>query len=467
MRPTSGTLRSALPGLGPGSLRKMATLSLVTAAAILSTGVDECKAKQPASSPPNIVVILADDLGYGDLGCYGHPDALPTPHLDRLAEQGMRLTDFHSSGNVCSPTRAGLLTGRYQQRAGVPGVINADPRHESHRWGLDPKEVTFPELLREAGYATAIFGKWHLGYTRNFNPVHHGFDEFRGYVSGNIDYQSHYDRMGTYDWWDGLKLVKEPGYTTHLITKHAVRFIRENKDWPFCVYVAHEAVHAPWQGPNDPPQRGPNRAPRARRLPMKVAFKAMMTELDKGVGDVVDAVDRAGIADRTLVFFFSDNGPAGGSAGPLRGRKGSDWEGGHRVPAIARWPGTIAAGVVNKSLTISLDLMPTMLKLADVKVPAGHQLDGVDLSPVLLENRHVSDRQLFWNGRAMRDGPWKLMWFDKANQGRLYNLDHDLGEQHDISDNHPERVRRMAAALADWRRDTNPKTSTPKKDTQK
>jgi arylsulfatase A-like enzyme len=209
--------------------------------------------------PPNIVLVLADDMGYGDASCYGN-EAFRTPCLDALAAKGMRFLDFHSSGPVCSPTRAGLLTGRYQQRAGIPGVIYADPKQNRHH-GLQVEEITFAELLQKAGYATAVCGKWHLGYQKQYNPVHHGFGRFRGYVSGNVDYISHYDRMEIYDWWDGLELVEEEGYSTHLITEHAVRFIEENRRRPFCLYVAHEAPHSPWQGPPDPPIRGPEAKP--------------------------------------------------------------------------------------------------------------------------------------------------------------------------------------------------------------
>lgn len=165
---------------------------------------------------PNIIIVLADDMGYGDSSAYG--GWIHTPAMELMAREGLKFTDFHASGVVCSPTRAGLLTGRYQQRAGVPNVINADPKHADHYLGLQPTELTFPKLLEEAGYTSAIFGKWHLGYDKKFNPMHHGFDRFRGYVSGNIDYISHYDRMEVYDWWEGLEHVEEEGYTTHLIT---------------------------------------------------------------------------------------------------------------------------------------------------------------------------------------------------------------------------------------------------------
>ncbi len=265
---------------------------------------------------PNFVIIMADDMGYGDAGCYGSKQ-LKTPHLDRLAANGMKFTDFHSSGNVCSPTRAGLLTGRYQYRAGIPGVINADPAIAAHHLGLESEETTFAEMLEAVGYRTGIFGKWHLGYSKKYNPTHQGFERFRGFVSGNIDYLSHYDRMETYDWWDGLEQIQEDGYSTHLITKHAIRFIEQHKDEPFCLYVAHEAVHSPWQGPNDPIQRGPNKGKPTRRRAggdqKGRALSEMMTEMDKGVGQVVAKVKQLGLEEKTVLFFFSDNGPAGGS----------------------------------------------------------------------------------------------------------------------------------------------------------
>ena len=249
-----------------------------------------CSAAAAMGKPktrPNMVVIMADDLGYGDLSCYGN-EKFKTPHLDALAAGGMRFTDFHSSGCVCSPTRAGLLTGRYQQRAGIPGVINANPKMAVHHTGLYPSEVTFAECLKEAGYTCAIFGKWHLGYHKKFNPMHHGFDRFRGFVSGNIDYISHYDRTGAYDWWKGLEHVREEGYSTHLITSHAVKFIKENKDRPLCVYVAHEAVHTPLQGPGDPAIRGPNGVRgKVNKVNVERAYREMAQEMDKGVGDIV------------------------------------------------------------------------------------------------------------------------------------------------------------------------------------
>ena len=412
----------------------------------------------PAASaaPPNFVIVMADDMGYGDASCYGNK-AYETPALDRLAREGMRLTDFHSSGPVCSPTRAGLLTGRYQQRAGIPGVVNADFAKNRHH-GLAPSEVTFPERLKLKGYTCGIFGKWHLGYLPEYNPVHHGFDCFRGYVSGNIDYISHFDRMEVEDWWEGTKLVPEEGYSTHLITKHAVQFIEANRNRPFCVYVAHEAPHAPYQGPKDPPARGPNKQKPVAKPDIPRAYREMMQEMDGGLGQVVEAVDRLGLAENTLIFFLSDNGgTAQGSNGPLHGFKGQVWEGGHRVPAVARWTGHIAEGSESDQTAISLDLMPTMLELAGADVPAGHKLDGVSLVPLLLEGKPLGPRRLFWEyegKKAMRDGPWKLVLSEKKlDKPALFHLGDDLAEKNDQATAQSERVDRMLAEFESWQAD--------------
>jgi len=438
-----------------------ATTLLVIAVAWLLAMPAPVGAFAPDSRRPNLVVILADDMGYGDASCYGNT-AFATPHLDALAADGMRFTDFHSSGAVCSPTRAGLVTGRYQQRAGIPGVIFADPKQNRHH-GLHTREVTFAELLQKAGYATAVMGKWHLGYQKEFNPRHHGFDRFRGYVSGNVDYLSHYDRMGIYDWWDGLETVREEGYTTRLITKHAVRFIEENKDRPFCLYVAHEAPHSPWQGPLDPPVRGPDAAPgnAVRGDEIQRAYREMIQEMDTGVCQIVSTLERLDLAERTLVFFFSDNGGTPvGSNEPLRGHKGQLWEGGHRVPAIAWWPGHVEAGTTCDEPAMSLDLMPTLLALAGVEVPEGHKLDGASLLPALLDRRSLGERTLFWSYRdklAMRRGPWKLVVTPPSRKGRrsgeaveLYNLADDLGETHDLAEQFPDRARAMREAIRAW-----------------
>ena len=283
---------------------------------------------------PNIIIILADDYGYGDVGCYGSK-RFNTPHLDALAAGGLRFTDFHSNGAVCSPTRAAFLTGRYQQRTGISGVVTAAGHRNT---GLDLGETTFAEVLKPAGYVTALFGKWHLGYLPDYNPVRQGFDEFIGYVSGNIDYHAHLDQTGMEDWWEQEELNPERGYTTDLITDHGVDFIQRNREKPFLLYIAHEAPHYPFQGRNDPP-RYTRENGRTNDPVTQEVYREMIEVMDEGVGRIHQAVIDADLIDNTLIIFFSDNGPSGlGSAGALRGKKGQIWEGGHRVPAIAYWP---------------------------------------------------------------------------------------------------------------------------------
>lgn len=413
-------------------------------------------AQVPPSSPPNIVLIMADDLGYGGLGCYGSK-LYATPRLDWLAARGLRFTDFHSNGTVCSPTRAALLTGRYQQRTGVDGVVNADPKHPYHRRGLLPSEVTFAEVLKDAGYVSACIGKWHVGYATKYNPTHQGFARFVGFVSGNIDYQSHYDRMGTFDWWHGLQKHEEPGYATHLMTQHALRFIDEARR-PFCLYVAHAAVHNPNQGPDDPPIRGPAAQPRARLSKTSDAVRAMMTALDESVGRIVARLYARGIHENTLVLFISDNGGTrqNKTTGPLlRGQKGSVFEGGHRVPAIAYWPGRIRPGTTDAA-AITMDLLPTFASIAGAKAPTEVRFDGVDLLPLLLRGTPPPARRLYWQNQnvkhaAVRDGRWKLVVRPKGPL--LFDLAADPGERKDLAASAPDRVAQLSAALADWRRD--------------
>ena len=408
-----------------------------------------------AEEQPNIIVILADDMGYGDSSVYD--GWIKTPAMEQMAREGLVFTDFHSSGVVCSPTRAGLMTGRYQERAGIPGVVNADPKTRDYHRGLQQSEITFAEVLQEAGYKTAMFGKWHLGYSTNYNPTHHGFAEFRGFVSGNIDYLSHYDRMNTYDWWQGIEQVEEKGYLTHLLTKHSVRFIKDHKDEPFCLYVPHGAVHTPIQAPDSPVGRGPDRGKGGTSdRPQSENVKLMMKALDENVGAILDAVNDAGIAHRTLILFFSDNGGAGHMrCDPLRGKKGTVWEGGHRVPAIAWWPGKIKPSTVTDQLCISLDVMPTLLKLANLTVPEGHRLDGTDLSSLLINEKPLGTRQLFWKGQAMRDGPWKLVVRAKGSDDSpmLFNVGNDIGEKNNLAAKHPQRVKKMHTAIQKWKAD--------------
>lgn len=415
------------------------------------------KPYESPDKPPNFVVIMADDLGYGDLSTY--EGWIEAPNLDRMAAEGLAFTDFHSNGAVCSPTRAALMTGRYQQRAGIPMVVFAPEDRPTHIDGLQDVEWTFAEMLREQGYATGIFGKWHLGYYPQYNPVRHGFDVFKGYVSGNVDFFSHVDGAGRFDWWHDEEISDEPGYVTTLINKYAVRFIEENQARPFCLYVPHEAPHYPYQGPQDDPAGFRVVGGRSGRLDLsddeiRERYREMVAAMDEGVGEILDTLRRLELADRTLVLFFSDNGAISpGSNSPLRGHKASVWEGGHRVPAIAWQPGAIAAGGVTDQLAATMDVWPTLAELAGGSVQEERPLDGVSLTPVL-RGGSVERDPMYWSfmdGLAMRQGSWKLvLGEDGVQEARLFDLSADLGEQRNLANERPDRVARMAEMARLW-----------------
>lgn len=404
---------------------------------------------------PNIILIMADDLGYGDLSCYGS-ERISTPEIDRLAAEGLKFTDYHSNGSVCSPTRAALLTGRYQQRSGMEGVIYV--RGETRQTGLDQKEYTMAEYLKEAGYKTGIVGKWHLGYRIDYNPIYQGFDYFRGYVSGNIDYHSHVDNAGIPDWWHNLEKVEEKGYVTDLITEYAVNFIHENQNEPFFLYVAHEAPHVPFQGRNDAADRFPGVEfdYEGSVQDRERAFREMIEVMDEGVGKIVQKLHEVKLADNTLVIFCSDNGGLEGYAdnGNLRGSKTSLWEGGHRVPAIAYWPGYIRAGTATDETVMSMDFFPTFITLSKSTIEPPVSLDGIDITPLLLEDESLADRTVFWKYRtqkAARNDQWKLLVDQDSTY--LFNLDKDISEQNNLFQFNSAKVEEMLKQLVRWEED--------------
>ena len=404
-----------------------------------------------AKNPPNIIVIMADDLGYGDTSVYD--GWVKTPQLERMASEGLTFTDFHTNSSVCSPTRAAFLTGRYQQRVGIVDVV---ARHLDTP-GLDPSQPTIPSLLKNAGYKTALQGKWHLGKELKFNPIHHGFDEFRGFLDGYIDYHAHAKA-----WHNGLKIEPQPGYSTHLITANSLKFIKSNKDHPFFLFVAHEAVHLPFQTPEDTPE---NRKPipkvdRWKRERIRPKYKIMLEEMDKGIGEILDTLKELEIAENTPVFFLSDNGSIGaGSSLPFRGGKFSHYEGGHRVPAIAWWPGTIKAGRKTDAIVTGMDFLPTALEISGAKLPADRKLDGTSFKSLLTDGTEFPNRKLFFGyepklGTAMRDGDWKMII--KGDNQQLYNLEDDIGEKENLIDKFPERAKEMAKEIEKWKREVIP-----------
>lgn len=403
--------------------------------------------EKDSAEKPNIIVIVADDLGYGDTSAYG--GWVKTPALERVAAEGMLFTDFHSNSSVCSPTRAALLTGRYQQRVGIVDVV---ARHLDTP-GLAPAEWTIPRMLKRAGYRTALFGKWHLGREARFNPVHHGFDEFRGYLDGYIDYHAHKNT-----WHNGLAKEDQPGYSTHVISRNAVEFIQRNRRRPFFLLVAHEAVHLPFQTPADTPE---NRKPipkseRWSRKRIRPKYKIMLEEMDKGIGQILEAVRRSEIAERTFVFFLSDNGAIGaGSNKPFRGGKFSHYEGGHRVPAIAWWPGRIKAGSRTNQLAVGMDLLPTIMEMTSTRLPPERSLDGVSLRGLLLKGQPLPKRRVFFGyepklGTAVRDGDWKMIV--KGDRVQLFDLSQDIGERKNLAATKPDRSRALRSAIEAWKK---------------
>lgn len=404
---------------------------------------------------PNIVVILADDLGYGSLGCYGNKD-LRTPNIDQLAAGGLRLTDFHSNGPMCTPTRASLMTGRYPQRCAWVPDEKLSPVFREQRannpdqrwaWGVSTDEFTLPDLFSGAGYRSALIGKWHLGYDSGFHPMNHGFDEFRGFVGGAIDYHTHIATHGTkeLDWWGGREIKNESGYATDLLTRHAADFIERNKDALFFLYLAHGAPHTPWQG-RDP----------ANRKPAGAIYKEMIEILDQSVGVVVKSLRDNQLEKNTMIIICSDNGPQapGGfpAAGPLKGRKGSLFEGGHRVPFIASWPGVIPGGRTSDEVAMTMDLLPTFAMLSGSSLPGGHDIDGVDLMPMLKGTANLPERVLHWKhgeSWAVRKGPWKLLGRGEKIE-TLVNLKEDLSESGNLVAQRPELVHEFSELHRRW-----------------
>lgn len=435
------------------------------------------------SGKPNIIFILADDLGYGDLaGYYG--GKAHTPNLNKLAQEGMLFTDFHSNGPMCSPTRAALMTGRYPQRLGIEDALSTDWTDEGIGSKVNSNEKTIAHYLKEVGYETAIYGKWHLGKAPVANPVRYGFNEFRGLTCGSGDYFSKMDRNGYRDWWHNENLEFQEGYATHVITDNAVQFIEKNNDQPFFLYVAYSAIHFPWQRAEDHNleivregedytsiQPGPKSklGPHQPEMIPSVLIN-MIEELDQGVGKIMEGIRKSGLAENTLVFFTSDNGsylqysedlwPSVGSNGPLRGQKGMLYEGGHRVPAIAWWPGKIPALSVSDETAMTFDLLPTVMDLLNVPVPtAGSKnvLDGKSILPLLTKEDALTDRTLYWkieDLKAVREGKWKLI-VNENNSSELYNLDNDIGEHIDLSSKNPDVVSALTTKLMAWEADVD------------
>ncbi|WP_336789544.1 sulfatase-like hydrolase/transferase [Paenibacillus sp. MMO-177] len=420
---------------------------------------------------PNIIIIYCDDLGYSDLGCYGS-SFIKTPYLDQLAEEGIRFTNWYSNSPVCSPSRASLLTGRYPARIGVEKILGG----KRGTIGLPAREKTIASMLKEQGYRTGLFGKWHLGVHQDHSPNAHGFEESFGFLAGCVDYYSHifYWEQGNgvnpvHDLWhNGQEVWSNGEYLTELITDKATAFIVEqNKDQPFLVYVPYNAPHYPMHAPQEYIDRYPD-------LPAdKQIMAAMISAVDDGVGRIVETLKQTGQYENTVIFFSSDNGPStesrnyldgtedlyhGGSAGIFRGHKGSLFEGGIREPALMSFPARWSGGREVKEPCVMMDVVPTLLELAGIDHP-DHHLDGKSIVPLLEHEQGHHDR-IYWsyeNQLAVREGKWKLVLNGKLDFSRtaadtvhLSDLEADPGERVNESEQYAQKTAELKEAVLNW-----------------
>ena len=407
----------------------------------------------PPTSRPNVIFILADDLGWGDLSCYGRPD-YRTPNLDLLASQGVRFTNAYSASAVCTPTRCGFITGRYpgRQKVGLIEPLGADNRSV----GLDPDHPTIASLLKKNGYDTALIGKWHLGMRPEWGQNAHGFDEFFGILSGAVDYHLHKTGMGQPDLYENLTPVQQNGYLTDLLTERAVKYVTRRRAGPFYLSLHYTAPHWPWQD-----RKGGERVTFTDKTiePITMGgggslklYAEMMRSLDEGVGRVLKALKAAGLDKNTLVIFTSDNGGERFSyKWPFSGAKGDLLEGGIRVPAIVRWLSKIPAPRVTEQMAITMDWTATVLAAAGAKAAEGYPLDGIDLIPTLTGPRSPNNRTFFWriyDQDAVRSGKWK--YFRNGERRYLFDLSLDQHEQANFSTKNPDVLKRLIGEFEKW-----------------
>jgi N-acetylgalactosamine-6-sulfatase len=421
----------------------------------------------PNTQVPNIILIMADDLGYGDLGCYGCTD-IRTPAIDNLADEGVRFTTFYANAPECTPTRTALLTGRYQHRVGglecALGIGNVGRYDDAIRlrqtndMGLPAEQTTIARMLKDAGYATAICGKWHLGYERKFFPFNHGFDYWFGPVGGAVDYFHHCEYTGQPALYLNDRPIKREGYLTDLITEEAVKFIQHPRTNPFFLYVPYTSPHTPYQGPNDKkenpvPQVDYNKGSRK-------TYIEMVEQMDSCIGKILSAVQDKNIVDKTLVIFMSDNGAnKTGNNSPYSGYKGNLFEGGIRVPCIVKWPGVLPKTVVSNQPCITLDFSRSIIRAARTKPPKNRPFDGIDILRTIETKQSIQKRTLFWRARraertrkAVRDGSLKYIRLSDGNDIKeyLFDLENDAAEKNNLLSDRQEVVRKLKLLLEDW-----------------
>jgi arylsulfatase A len=453
--------------------RRSVHLAVVAASSAAIAALTSLPASPARPRLPNIVIILTDDQGYADVGVFG-AKGFTTPNLDRMAREGRRFTNFHVAQPVCSASRAALLTGSYPNRIGLVGALAPSARH-----GINGSEMTLAELVKQRGYATAIFGKWHLGHRPEFLPTRHGFDEYFGLPYSNDMLPDHppgeggdYPPLPLFEGEKVVQLMPDQAQLTTWYTERAVKFIEKSKDRPFFLYVAHSMPHVPlhvsdkFKGKS---QRG--------------LYGDVIMEIDWSVGEILTALEERGLAEQTLVIFTSDNGPwlawgdQAGSAHPLREGKKTAWEGGTRVPCIMRWPGRIPAGTLSREPMMTIDLFPTIARLTGAQLPR-HKIDGLDVWPLMAgdpsaENPHEAYYFYYEPNQlqAVTSGRWKLILPHTYNAitrqhdhavlrheerkvgSELYDLEDDVSETTDVAARHPDVVRRLQALAEKSRQD--------------
>ncbi len=407
---------------------------------------------------PNFIIIYTDDLGYGDLSCYGAKN-IKTPNLDQMAQKGMKFLDFYATSASCTPSRAALMTGSYPPRVGLDNVLmpGSKDRHSGKILGLNPSEITIAEILKTKGYQTACIGKWHLGDLPKFMPNNNGFDEFFGLPYSNDMFPERFPDLPLMRNDKVLEVNPDQTYLTKRFTEESIKFIEKNQSSPFFLYLAHPMPHRPCYASSEFTKRFTqaqldkvvdNNDKAARDF----LYPASVEELDWSVGQVLKKVKELGLEENTLVIFTSDNGPKVGSAGRLRGGKGSIYEGGHRVPAIMQWKGRISPGSHTSEIVTGMDFLPTFAGIIGASLPNDRVIDGGNILPILQGQAGAKSpyKAFFYThgGRAVRSGKWKLIKGRGANVA-LYDLSTDIGERKNLKKQHPELVRQLSASLAE------------------
>ncbi len=423
-----------------------------------------------ADEKPNFVIIFTDDQGYGDLRCFGGKH-VATPRIDRMAAEGMKLSNFYVAAPVCTPSRAALMTGCYPKRIDMATGSDFLVLLAGDRKGLNPEEVTIAEVLKNAGYQTGIFGKWHLGDQPEFLPTRQGFDEYFGIPYSHDIHPFHpgqdhfqFPPLPLLDGEEVVEMDPDADYLTKRFTERAVKFIEKNKEQSFFLYLPHPIPHRPLHV-SPPFMNGVSNSIRDQLKKEKNSidyrtrdklFRQAIDEIDWSVGQILDSLKDQGIDEKTLVIFTSDNGPAVGSAGALRGRKGSTYEGGMREATVIRWPGKIPAGTSNAELITTMDLLPTLANLAGAKIPSDRVIDGKDIWPVLTDGAKTPHDAFFYHAKsqlqAVRSGDWKLRVINgKAME--LYNLKADIGEKSNVLADHPAKVKTLLKLIENFESD--------------